>query len=171
MIIAAVLSGCVGTNAQNFRLELDKAAQSEEQAIAAADTEVGEVCAKGKAPDAIPRSQYVKFNQCATEVFERHVLPVAAYPEQFMKFRAKSLETAQQYQNGEISYAQLQARGKIAWVEYTEAREARAGSVMQSLEARDAEERASFQRAMQNVPRPVQTSCSTFGGSTRCTSW
>lgn len=51
MIIAAMLSGCVGTNAQNFRLELEKAAQSEEQAIAAADTEVGEVCAKGKAPD------------------------------------------------------------------------------------------------------------------------
>jgi hypothetical protein len=168
-----LLSGCVGTNAQNFQTSLERSVASEEQAIASADREVGEKCAKGKPPEKIPRNQYVKFNQCATEIFERDVLPVTQHPQLFTKFRAQSLETAQQYQDGKISYAQLQARGKIAWVDYLEARQAKDTAALQRLDMIDANQRANFQRAMQSMPQTMHTRCTTYGGtyasSTSCT--
>lgn len=168
-----LLSGCVGTNAQNFQTSLERSVASEEQAIASADKEVGAKCAKGKSPEKITRNQYVKFNQCATEIFERNVLPVTQHPQLFTKFRAQSLETAQQYQDGKISYAQLQARGKIAWVDYLEARQAKDRAVLQHLDMIDANERESFQRAMQSMPQTVHTRCTTYDGtyasSTSCT--
>lgn len=170
------LTACVGNNAQTYVSEISQRTKLEEQAIQNADKEVGTRCAKGLPQEKIPRSKFVKFNECATEVFEGHVLPVAPFPESFMKFRAKTLENAQAYQDGKISLAQSKARNKIAWVEYTEDRQAHARGNLQHLDALDAQERAEMRDVMANMPQPVTpiiTTCNTAytynGGTTRCT--
>ena len=167
-ILLLALTGCT-SSAQDYHDKIVQNAQAEDTAFYAADKEVAKICADNKMPGVLPRSQYVKYNQCATDVYERHVLPVAAYPDLFMRFRAQTLEYAQQYQDGKISFAQTQSRGKMAWLDYLDAKDQKANNTLQYLEAQDAMERANIARAFQNTPSTTYTNCSSYGGSTRCT--
>lgn len=167
------LSACVGNNSQNFSSSFDKSIQAEDMAILEADKEVGIKCAQGKPREQITRKQAVKFNTCATEIFEAKVLPVAAYPALFVKFRAETLENAQAYQDGKISFAQQRARNKIAWVSYLEAQDNKANQTLRHLNTVDAMERAELRDAMASMPKTTYTTCNTSthfgGGTTSCT--
>lgn len=125
LLIGIALSGCVA-NAENFYEDYHLRLQAEEQATLDADKEVGEVCANNKPPEKLPRNSFVKFTECANEILAEYVVPAASYPDLFLKYRAKSLDTAQLYQDGSISFAQVKARGRVAWMEYVQERDAKA---------------------------------------------
>lgn len=171
-IATLALAGCDSYVSQ-YHTTIDAKLAAEKNAMQELRAE-RDVCSKGKEPRSMSRKEYLSFNRCTTKLAEKKVTPVAVYPDLFQKFLYTAQENAALYSQGKISYEQVEARGKIAQVEYQTEAQRRMDAETEKLALQDASERQAISDALnsyQPPPQPVYTSCSGFGRTMNCISY
>jgi hypothetical protein len=142
-----------------------------QQAQAQVDVELPR-CTGGRKMKTLPPHEYLQAVKCFTALVEQKVVPVTPYPEPMKRWLYTNLENAALYSQGQISYEQMEARGKLAVMEMDAAMQSQHNDIRNQYGQVDANENANFARALQGLkpPRQVYTTCSTFGSTTQCRS-
>ncbi|NBX03458.1 MAG: hypothetical protein EBR02_05275 [Alphaproteobacteria bacterium] len=129
-------------------------------------------CTKGKQGEKQSPKEFLKTTECVNDLIEARLLPVTPYPEPLKKMLFVSLENAALYSQGKISFEQVKARRKYDLALLEAEMERLNNEVRQEMANADAEEQVRIGKALQGFqpPRPIYTSCSSFGRTTQCTS-
>jgi len=145
--------------AQNAPAAINQLAPAEKEALRAASETIRSACARSRAETNIPRGQFTAFDDCATSVYGKYLLPVTAYRDEFRAYRARGRAAAQQYDRGDLSFAQLQERRRNAWFTYLAERQMRGLSSYERFRIDDADMRARYESVVQGTPGLVSPQC------------
>lgn len=177
LVLILSLTGCAGERAQSYTQEMLAKGQVEDDAISSVDEHAKTECAGGQLPERIPRREYIAYNECRAALARSIVAPLAVYPDLLNKFILASVESAEQYGKGEISYSVLSARELVARDEYTKEWQDRFVVGLEKMAAQDRAESAAMSAMLQDISRqsqvnrPQYSQCNVFGNTMNCTSY
>lgn len=170
LLSITVLSGCEGY-ASKYQTIMSANQQTEAEAMNRAQPEKDK-CANGKDASKMTPKAYLSYMKCMVKLTDEQIIPVAVYPDLFQKFTYTNLENASLYAQGKIGYEQVVARERIAGMEYATEAQRRTEDNRRMYASYDDADRANLSQALKGLqpPRPVYTSCSSFGRTINCTS-
>jgi len=129
ILLALPLSGCVGTlSTLNTPQKIAVAAQKSDEEVGWARVSQLSKSECGITPEPPAREQAVGQSVCVTALVEKHVLPLAAFPDLVKESRKDALQLAKLYAKGELSPSEYQSRSQARLRQYRDEWRARSAA-------------------------------------------
>lgn len=121
ILLSSLLSGCVGTlsNISTPR-QISVAAIKSDEEVGWAQVSRLSQSECGVTPEPPAREQAVSQSTCVTTLVEKHVLPLAAFPDLLKESRKDALQLAKRYERGQLSLAEYQSQSQARLRRYRE---------------------------------------------------